>query len=124
MILAALILGSAVPPAGEETPYSSAETCDVEGIHEAVSPSAGTLAINDFGEVVKVQTILSPVALESGTYEVSVSQEQSNLYKLDGENVYIKTTYCSSMALAEEAILKVKSGNGYTVGQLIFPDSY
>ena len=121
IVAAFLLLGAALPSDLLNTTQAW-ESCDVEGVYEAVNPAVGTLAVTDIGQVVKVRKVLSPLQLESGSYEVTVSEEQSELYKVDGQNIYLKTSYCLEMAVASDAILRVSSGQGYTIGELIFED--
>lgn len=77
--------------------------------------------MGSYGQVTEVSTVLSPIELEAGMYEISLSREGDNLYKVYGEDIYIKTRYCMEMALGDEAILKIESITGFTLGKLIFP---
>ena len=58
-----------------------------------------------------------PVLAEN--YEVSLTRQGSNAYKIDGKDIIIHTRYCYVYAYSEEAIFKA-SGYG---GELIFFDS-
>ena len=58
-----------------------------------------------------------PVLAEN--YEVSLTRKGSNVYKIDGKDIFIQTRYCYLYAYSEEAILKT-SGYG---GEVIFFDS-
>ena len=51
-------------------------------------------------------------------YSINVTKEADNLYRIDGSNIYIKTSMCYEMAYSEKAILNNK---GYG-DELIFPD--
>ena len=52
-------------------------------------------------------------------YEVNLNRKGSNVYKIDGKDIFIQTRYCYVYAYSEEAILKT-SGYG---GEVIFFDS-
>ncbi|TXH12601.1 MAG: hypothetical protein E6R02_04570 [Gammaproteobacteria bacterium] len=52
-------------------------------------------------------------------YEVNLTRKGSNVYKIDGKDIFIQTRYCYVYAYSEEAILKT-SGYG---GEVIFFDS-
>lgn len=52
-------------------------------------------------------------------YEVNLTRKASNVYKIDGKEIIIKTRYCYVYAYSEEAIFK-SSGYG---GEVIFFDS-
>jgi len=52
-------------------------------------------------------------------YEVNLTRKGSNVYKIDGKDIFIQTRYCYVYAYSEEAILKT-SGYG---GEVIFIDS-
>lgn len=52
-------------------------------------------------------------------YEISVSRKGRNLYKIDGENIFIHTRYCYEHVHYESSFLKM---SGYS-GEIIFTDS-
>ena len=52
-------------------------------------------------------------------YEVSVTRTGSNLYKVDGENIFIHTRYCYEYVYYEESFLKMSGRSG----EIIFTDS-
>ena len=52
-------------------------------------------------------------------YEVNLTRKGSNVYKIDGKDIFIQTRYCYVYAYSEVAILKT-SGYG---GEVIFFDS-
>jgi len=63
--------------------------------------------------------LIFPFIAEADNYEVSVTRKGSNLYKIDGKNIYVHTRYCYSYVYSENAFLKM---NGYS-GEIIFLDS-
>ena len=62
--------------------------------------------------------IWPPQAL-ADNYEVSVTRKGSNLYKVDGKNIFIHTRYCYEYVYSENSFLKMR---GYS-GEIIFTDS-
>ena len=60
--------------------------------------------------------MMIPALCSAENYEVSVTRKSSNLYKVDGANVFIQTKYCYEYVYCEKAILKM---HGY-YGQIIF----
>lgn len=72
----------------------------------------------------KLLCLLLTILLSSGismadNYEVSVTRKGSNLYKVDGENIFVHTRYCYEYVYYENAILKM-NGN---YGEIVFIDS-
>ncbi|WP_377806834.1 hypothetical protein [Acidovorax facilis] len=65
-----------------------------------------------------LMSLLAAPAL-ADNYEVNLTRKGSNVYKIDGKDIFIQTRYCYVYAYSEEAILKT-SGYG---GEVIFFDS-
>ena len=63
---------------------------------------------------------LTAPAVGSDYYKVRVWRESQDLYRVVGTGFYIKTRFCYQFAFGEEAILRVDSSFGYTVGELVF----
>ena len=55
-------------------------------------------------------SIVSTAYAES--YQVSVTRKGANLYKVDGQQIYIRTNYCYEYAYGESAILDAAGGSG------------
>lgn len=62
--------------------------------------------------------IMPSIAI-ADNYEVSVTRKGSNLYKVDGKNIFIHTRYCYEYVYYESSFLKMQ---GYS-GEIIFTDS-
>jgi hypothetical protein len=62
---------------------------------------------------------LTPSVVIAGSYDISVTRKGSNLYKVDGENIFIHTRYCYEYVYYENSFLRM---NGYS-GEIIFTDS-
>lgn len=59
--------------------------------------------------------------VEAGTYKVTVSREESNFYKIDGQDIYIKTKYCLELALGSTAILEIDAPySTFNMGKIHF----
>jgi len=93
---------------------------DVEEFYKGLDPSSGTMVLTADDELEEAETILVPIKLDAGKYSVTISRKTTDLYKVDGKNIYIKTKYCYEYATGDEAILKVESSYGYTKGTIIF----
>ena len=60
-----------------------------------------------------------PFYAGADNYEISVTRKGSNLYKVNGKNIFIQTRYCYEYVYAENSFLKMY---GYS-GEIIFLDS-
>lgn len=99
--------------------YLSAEEYDVEAIYEKVDVNNDeTIAIDNYGNSHEVDYLLVETSLKEGNYEVELTRKDSNLYRVEGTDIYIKTKYCYEYANRDDAILVV---NYYSV-KLIFLD--
>lgn len=98
----------------------SSGSCTVKQIYSAIIPESGVKAITDMGEITDVSVILSPVSIDPGEYSVSLTRKASNLYKIEGTDYYIETTYCYEFATYDDAILEVESSYGYSIGTITF----
>lgn len=59
--------------------------------------------------------------VSQGTYRINVKKESSNMYKITGQEIYIKTRMCLELAIGDDAILEIKSSSGsYIYGELHF----
>jgi len=115
-LCAVLSLGAS--PADEEPPLE----CEVEKILEARElPPGSMVAAGTYGDLTEVSTVFVPQTLEKGKYEVTVSRESDNLYVIDGEGLYLKTSACMEYATMQKAILEVADSQ-YGFGTLYFVD--
>ncbi len=69
--------------------------------------------------VLLLMVLIFPAMAGADNHEVTVTRKGSNLYKIDGKNIYIHTRYCYEYVYSENAFLKM---NGYS-GEIIFLDS-
>jgi hypothetical protein len=66
-----------------------------------------------------ILALLVPSFSFADNYEVSVTRKGSNLYKVDGKNIFIHTRYCYEYVYYESSFLKM---SGYS-GEIIFTNS-
>lgn len=95
---------------------------DVVEIYEKIDLDHGALVIDIYGNAEEAETILIPTTLKKGNYEVEVTKVSSNIYKIYGTDIYVKTWGCYEYAYNDDAILIITSQYGYTKGVIIFLD--
>ena len=54
----------------------------------------------------------------AGDYDLSVTRKGSNLYKVDGKDIYIHTRYCYEYVYSEDSLLRMSG----TSGKIVFID--
>ena len=79
----------------------------------------GEIIFLDEGKKCDVKAVYGPAEIKPGTYKVTISHESDDWYEIFGTDSFIKTSICLSLALGEEAILKVSAGG---LGTLYLPD--
>ncbi|MDH8702157.1 hypothetical protein M2138_001517 [Dysgonomonadaceae bacterium PH5-43] len=103
--------------------YLKAEECDVKAFYLEVEADNGAKAIDEYGNFIKIEKLLVPDnSLKDGKYSVSVTRKGSNMYKVDGTDYYIETSYCYEYAIMDDAVLIVKSYGNRKYGTLVFLD--
>ena len=97
--------------------------CDIKDIYKATDLSQvdyDAVVLAD-GQLHEEALILVPTTLDQGVYEIEVKREDSNVYKIIDQDLFIMTRYCYEYAsYREDALLRWESNYGYTKGQLIF----
>ena len=51
----------------------------------------------------------------AGDYDLSVTRKGSNLYKVDGKDIYIHTRYCYEYVYSEDSLLRMSGMSGKIV---------
>lgn len=64
---------------------------------------------------------LSSVANAEDYYKITVSRDESNMYRVDGTQLYIQTKFCHEYGYYEKAVL-VWHGRGSWNNKLVFLD--
>ncbi len=62
-------------------------------------------------------------AIASDTYKVQVTRVSQDIYKVEGQSIYIKTAFCYEFAMSETAILDLTSqpfSGSIDIGKIIF----
>jgi hypothetical protein len=95
-------------------------SCDIDGFYSGREPESNTLVLTSNDELVEAKLVLVPTKMDIGSYTISITRKGSNLYKIDGENIYIKTRYCNEYTYRHDVVLEVESSYGYNKGKLIF----
>jgi len=96
--------------------------CDVKNFYKAIEAESDVKVLTTGGEIEEAEYILVPTKLDEGKYKLSVTRKASNLYKVDGQDIYIETRYCYEYATGDDVILIVESNYGYDKGEIIFID--
>ena len=96
--------------------------CDVKNFYKAIEAESDVKVLTTGGEIEEAEYILVPTKLDEGKYKLSVTRKAANLYKIEGQDIYIETKYCYEYATADDVILIVKSNYGYDKGEIIFID--
>ena len=114
LIVAFLCLVCLSSYAGISDEYDSAS------FYKAITPADGTKVLDSFGELREAQLILVPAVINAGDYAVTVTRKGSNLYKVDGKDLYIQTKLCYQYSFSQKVLLKVESSYGLRKGVIIF----
>lgn len=86
-----------------------------------MSGYSGEIVFLDEGKKCGVKAVYGPAEIKPGTYKVTISRESDDWYEIFGTDTFIKTSMCLSLALGEEAILKISAGG---IGNLYLRGGY
>lgn len=81
--------------------------------------TAGEIVFLDQGGKCDVEGVYAKADIGPGSYELSVSHEDDDWYEAWGTDSFIRTEMCLSLALVQDALLRV---NAYGGGTLVFLD--
>lgn len=73
---------------------------------------SGEIIFTNSGGKCPVKAVYGPNEQEAGKYSVTINREDDDWYEVWGQGIYLKTSACLSLALAEDAILALSAG-GY-----------
>ena len=68
----------------------------------------------------EVSEVFYPTTLQTGKYSVYATRKATNLYQIDGKNIFIQTRLCHEYASSDQLTLVIEVGSGYSKGKLIF----
>ena len=94
--------------------------CDISAVLEEKTLPANSYAVTGYGNYEEAQSVIVPTDLDDGTYSETVTRKGDNLYKVDGFNVFLKTSLCFEYAYSQEAIIEITNYQGYTFGEITF----
>ena len=93
--------------------------CYEYAYYEDAVLSSSQIVFVDNETTCDVKRVLQEAKINSGSYELSVTHEDDELYStLDG--FYIRTSMCLELGISEDALLRV---NSYGGGTLVFLDN-
>jgi len=95
--------------------------CDVQDILELQELPSGSLTMDSYGDLTVASAVLVPMSLDPGRYKITVSRKTEDVYVVEGEGLYLRTSYCSEYATSKSAVLEVASGQ-YSSSTLYFFD--
>lgn len=94
--------------------------CDIKQIYQTIEPDNGVKVLTSNGEIEEVELILIPTKIEEGTYKIEITRKGNNIYKLEGTNYYVETSYCFEFTNYDDAVLILESNYGFYKGKIIF----
>jgi hypothetical protein len=77
-----------------------------------MSGYSGEIIFLDSGKKCDVKAVYCSVNVPAGRYAVTVNRQDDDWYEIYGQDIYIKTISCISLALMQEAVLDIAVG-GY-----------
>lgn len=101
---------------------TSSESYNIASIYEIVELKNGSKVIDDYGNINEAETILTPIKIDTGKYQVELTRLGSNFYRICDTDLVVETKYCYEYATRDDAFLNITSSYGYTFGEVIFFD--
>ena len=99
------------------------EECDIEAFYDSLEIPDGSKAIDDYDNLIEISNVLiKNDKIEEGRYSTSISRISSNLYKVDGKDLYIETSLCLELAYYTNVIIIVEGYQGYKLGKVLFTE--
>lgn len=94
---------------------------DIAGIYSGKDVQYENVkVVNSFDNVEDAKLLLFKSELDEGVYEVTVTRKATNIYQIDGTEIYIQTKFCYVSGIRQKAILKINSKYSYNKGEIIF----
>jgi hypothetical protein len=110
MVLVALLgLGSAQPQ------HSYQVRCIYSG-----NTQRGLAALTSEGQLIHVNVMLVPISMPEKQYHVHVTRVGTDLYLVEGQNLYIRTRECDVVVYSADATLDLTEEVGQNRGTLTF----
>jgi hypothetical protein len=99
--------------------YPARSEYDISGFYVGAAVDDKTMGLTSDG-LKEISAVMTPTNLDAGKYVVKVTRKGSNLYKIDGKNIFLETRYCYEYSTGDEVILTVESSYGYNKGKIKF----
>lgn len=98
----------------------AADKYDVEYVLVKQDVEDGTYSISSMNDVAEMEYILTPTRVDEGKYTVNITRIESNVYRIDGTDLYIVTKYCYEYCYSEEVLLIIENFGGRSRGEVVF----
>lgn len=100
---------------------TTSSTYTISEIYSGIKPEdSDTKVLTSSGDVEEVDIILVPTKLDIGKYKIEVTKKASNIYRIEGTQIYLETKFCHEYANRETVFLNITSSYGYSKGDVIF----
>ena len=80
----------------------------------------GLAALTSEGQVIHVNVMLVPITMPQKQYHVHVTRVGTDLYLVEGQNMYIRTRECDVVVYSADATLDLSAEVGQNRGTLTF----
>lgn len=80
----------------------------------------GLAALTSEGQVIHVNVMLVPIAMPLKQYHVHVTRVGTDLYLVEGQNMYVRTRECDVVVYSADATLDLSEEVGQNRGTLTF----
>jgi hypothetical protein len=110
------LISLSLKPAEKRTTSAEYEIAEIYEADELISGSKVLLGDKLSG----VSEVFNPTNIQTGKYTVYATLKATNLYQIDGKNIFIQTRSCNEYASSDQLTLLIELGNGYSKGKLIF----
>ena len=98
----------------------AADKYDVEYVLVKQDVEDGSYSISSMNDLAEIEYILIPTSIEEGKYTVNITRIESNVYKIEGTDLYIVTKFCYEYCYSEEVLLIIENWGGRSRGEVVF----
>lgn len=103
-------------------PFSMMADEEITRIYKKIEIESEAIAVNRWGRTLEdVKYILVEADsrdIQSGTYQVEVSREETHIYHIEGTDIYLKLPYCLDWASRKKATLTISTMGFHSHGTL------
>jgi hypothetical protein len=101
------------------TGASPSSRYDVVAVYQLLE-ARDLVAYTSDGEFRDVEMLFQRYNQNTGNYDVRVTRVNSNVYRVDGTSLYIRTRFCYEYGYGNRAQLKITGYYGYSIGTIEF----